>query len=226
MSNYLYDELAEMPEFEYECRELIDKIKKTAFEELRKENKELKDKLARLEAIEKVYKDWENEKQILRRAMEKAKDDAVSQLKKNRIKELFGDNIVNGYAIDSTRIEKDCPMCHGTRKIELKDALDKIYRVDCPYCWSMYEYKVIKVKLLELLDNTNNVISRYYGGIEGKNEKWVYKETDDEKPFEDINVYDAIFTSEEIAEQFCKWLNEKEQKKWAEKDKVLNAQEK
>lgn len=222
---YRDDEIAEMSELEYECRELIDKIKKTAFEELRKENEELRGKLARLEAIEKVYKDWENEKQILRKAMEKDKNDAISQLKKNRIKELFGDNFVTGYAIDFTRIEKDCPMCHGTQKIELKDALGKIYKVDCPYCWSIKEYKVIKVKLLELLDNTNNVISRYYGGIGDENKKWVYKETHDEKPFEDINVYDAVFTSDERAEEFCKWLNEKEQKKWAERATALNAQE-
>lgn len=223
MDAEMFDSLA-YPDLDCEFQQLIQKVKKTAFEELRAENKRLKEELDLLKPIKEDYKKWEQEKESEIVKYKQALASVESRVKKARLQELLGDNFTKAYKITWKSVERDCPVCNKTKVIVLKDSLGRVYKERCPYCEiGRHEYRAEEIQLLEILENTSeNILSRYYGRYEEEGKKWVYKETSDNIKFEDIKyVCDAVFLSKEKADEYCEWLNNREHDKWLEEDKKL-----
>lgn len=223
MDAEMFDSLA-YPDLDCEFQQLIQKVKKTAFEELRTENKRLKEELDLLKPIKEDYEKWKQEKESEMFKYKQALADVELKVKKARLKELLGDNFTKAYEIRLKSVARDCPVCNNTRIIVLKDSLGHTYKESCPYCYAnRHEYYAEEIQLLEILENTSeNILSRYYGCYGDANKKWVYQETSDNIKFEDIRyIHDAVFLSKEKADEYCEWLNNREHDKWLEEDKKL-----
>lgn len=223
MDAEIFDSLA-YPDLDCEFQQLVQKVKKTAFEELRAENKRLKEELELLKPIKEDYEKWKQERESEIFKYKQALADVEVRVKKARLKELLGDNFTKAYKITWKSVARDCPVCKNTKVIVLKDSLCRTYKESCPYCYTnRHEYYAEEIQLLEILENTaENIISRYYGHYGEENKKWVYRETSDNIKFEDIRyVSDAVFLSKEKADKYCEWLNNREHDKWLEEDKKL-----
>lgn len=219
----IFDSLA-YPDLDCEFQQLIQKVKKTAFEELQAENKRLKEELDLLKPIKEDYEKWKQEKASEIFKYKQALADVESRVKKARLKELLGDNFTKAYEITRKSVARDCPVCKNTKEIVFKDSLGRTYKVSCPYCFvNRHEYYAEELQLLEILeeDPSKSIFSRYYGRYGLGNKKWVYQETSDNIKFEDIRSCDAVFLSKEKADKYCEWLNNREHNKWLEEDKKL-----
>lgn len=217
--NYFDDEVAEMPKFEAECQDLISHIKQTALNEAREEIESMQSELKSLRKIKENLNNWEKEKAELRAEIEQTKRNAVSQVRKERIRELFEDSLVNAWGVVAEAQPYHCNACNDTQEIIFTDANGEKYRETCQ-CQFKQKYKYIPspMVLLKLVDN-HGVISRYYVSEERDSgngeERWVYKDLCDEKPFDKLNkcAPNNIFKSKKRCQEYCDYLNQNKRDK-------------
>lgn len=203
-----------------ECRALFTHIKEAAIKSAENEISAMREELASLREIKEQKEEWEKEKIRLRLSVDNAVAKAKSEVRRERIKDLFHDSLVTAYSPKCEPVKYDCPACNNTQKITFHDSLGRKYEVNCE-CWRKNRYTlcVQEAKLIKLVDNINDAISRYYQPADG-GERWVYKDLSDDVPVDQIRYYsDAIFASKERCQEYCDYINQKNKVAWANEDK-------
>ena len=188
-------------------REILDEM-----ERLRKENEELSE--------------FRDQRTIYQAELRKAKMEyerkaaqAVKEARQARLLELFGGTPESGWKVDYKReyIEK-CDKCDNERKLHFKAPSGKEMTEPCPHCAKFkYKHSPEEIPLVSFGLGYKNwrkgELIRYYQYTEETDydsgtSSNVYKSG---TPFEKINKYGIVFTDKKTCEEYCAWLNEKEE---------------
>lgn len=194
------------PQVKNEIKLLEDKNKA-----LKKENIELKQKVANLDKLEEELKE----------KIENAKQDFYYEKIGNLIDYI--PNTRNIFHISRTyENASKCNCCDENRKITFTDSLGREYKVNCQ-CSNeklTYFYEKSDIKEMELYkDNASlrlclNVCWDIYGSqsicIYYKDKGMIIEKFDENNPPEDWRK--ALFTDENEAKKYVDWLNKKEEK--------------
>lgn len=191
--------------------EIKNKLKR--FEEknnsLKKENRELKKKVANLNQLENELKE----------KIASAKRDVYKEEMKNLIECI--PNVKEAFSIDYDYIKQEkCNCCDENRGITFTDALGRKYKVACKCNDSKKVYVYKKSTYTFYLEKGNRDLRLYVKMYREDDNKYVeinkdknnfIEKFDENNPPE--NYYNVLFTDENEAKKYVDWLNKKEQEK-------------
>lgn len=216
---YDYDDFYSEPsEFEQQIEEfkasLIGSVKdkyKEEMERLRKENEELQSVKNDWLNIQKEYKD--KNRQIVT-----DKENFERKLKKMRITELLGENLLTGWFPASQRIEKPkCDKCDEGRRIYYEKPSGKRDYETCQCGEPTYFYQPQEIQCIEFYQSKSTWNSEYprmslyfqrkedkdYDAFERCRNPY------NGEPFEDLQSYRIVFFKQEDCQRYCDWKNAK-----------------
>ncbi|MNW38933.1 hypothetical protein D3C74_160130 [compost metagenome] len=222
MDYYDDDFYCEPSEFDQQVEEfkqsLMNSVRdgyKAEMEELRKENAELQDIKRRKDEIEREHT-------LALHQLNSEKSDFENRLKRMRLTELLGENLLIAWFPSSQRNQKPkCDKCDEQRFIRYTTPSGKPASERCDCYESICSYEPEEIECYKFYQSKNSwggdypIVSRYY-------QRKVEREYDSfeacrkpygGEPFEKIERWSVAFNSQEECQKYCDWLNEKEAEK-------------
>jgi len=220
MSNYdeeydEYFELDNVPEVNNLLEQLGDVLKGQVRSDVLTELKELRAENERL-------RDIANNVESLQREAQWAKHDALSQARRETLKELMGEFNETYWGIDYDSIEKPkCDLCDDKRMLRHTFPNGVVAGTSCKCAEKQTVYKPVEVQIAKIvMENYRHspyLYMEYRGrynekGSENLRVESVRRENiyDSKPDFENIDrISRAIFTTRELAQEFCDWKNKR-----------------
>lgn len=229
MCNYYEDEFYEPSEAEAKMQEITDMLKESVKQEIKSELERLREENAELRQYKE--KQRENDAELARalRELKAGKEKLERDVKKARIRELFGDHIVSAWVVQRIYSQKPkCNKCNSERKIEFLSPRGKKCKEDCECSECMVSYVPQKTELIEFKtsDEWSDVKWRcvyysaptiWYDGTEIEDSVHRLSNVYAGEPFSDIGesyrATQTVFLDEAKCREFCDYLNNKEKEK-------------
>lgn len=201
---------AKIEELKNKLREHVKKEIKDELERLREENKKLQGIKENFESIKENY---ERKKAEYKSAIKKA----GAKAGRARLKELMEQfKTVMWSANWSYQYKKKCDKCDKYRKVKVTLPSGNVVDDDCKCAKRKKTYQP-KENLLYMLSDTGGEITGWYKEIaDGYFDtvgRSAYVIVDHNKDFKELeeSVWHTFFTTEEECQEFCNYMNEKEE---------------
>ena len=206
-----------------EFDKLIADFKQSLISAVKQEHQEEMNRLREENArLQSVKNDWEKIKEERRADHEELKR-KMKESDRKSLKELLDSSaLLVMWKVGSARIEKDkCDKCDEQRRIYYTTPRGKRTYEECECQDSAYNYFPCEALRYEFgqKDRERTVIAwykkmeRYSGHACLEDWSTVGDLNADQKPFDEITQYDAVFKDKEKCQEYCDWLNERENKK-------------
>lgn len=229
MNSYYDDEFYEPSEAEAKMQEIAEMLKGSVKQEIMNELERLRSENAEL----RQYKDkqQENDAELARalRELKAAKANLERDVKKARIKELFGDYIVSAWVVQRIYSHKPkCDKCNSERKIEYLTPRGNKRTEDCECSECTVSYVPKQTELIEFETKTEwgdikwrrvyySAPSIWHDGTEIEDSvhriNWVYKGESFADISDSYRATQIVFLDESKCKEFCDYLNNKEKEK-------------
>ncbi|GIO40188.1 hypothetical protein J41TS12_50490 [Paenibacillus antibioticophila] len=214
-----YDEPSEfdqqVDEFKQSLMKSVRDEYKAEMDRLRKENAELQDVKRRKDEIEREHCHALNQ-------FESDKLNLENRLKRMRLTELLGENLLIGWFPSSQDNKKPkCDKCDEQRRIHFKTPSGKPADEWCECAKSVRSYKPEEIECYQFYQSKNSwggkypTVSRYYQRKEDReyDSFEACKTPYGGEPFEEVTYWRVVFDSQEECQKYCDWLTAKEAEK-------------
>lgn len=197
-------------ELKNELRESVKKEVKDELEKLREENKKLQNIK---ENFESIKEDYERKKEECKSAMKKAGTKAA----RARLKALMEQFKVATWSVKwDYQYKKKCNKCDKDRKIKVTLPSGNVVDDDCKCSISKKVYQLRENLLYMLSDTSGKVVAWYkstdgYFGADGCSADTIVDHNKDFKELEIKNLWHTFFTTKEECQEFCDYMNRKEE---------------
>lgn len=229
MNNYYDDEFYEPSEAEAKMQEITDMLKESVKQEIKSELEWLRSENAELRQYKE--KQRENDAELARalRELKAEKEKLERDVKKARIRELFGDDIVSAWVVKRVYSQKPkCDKCNSERKIEFLSPRGKKCKEDCECSECTVSYVPQKTELIQIKTDTEwgdvkwkrvyySAPTIWHDGTEIEDSVQHVSRVYTGESFADIgDSYRAtgtVFLDETKCKEFCDYLNNKVKEK-------------
>ena len=214
----MYDDyFFEPSEFDQEIEAFKETLRASVKKEVQQELDDLREEVAELRLLKRNFDDSVRQYKVECERREREAQRAIDDAKRMRVNELLSAVAPFAWAIETKGHKPPkCDKCDALRRRYYTTPLGRKTYESCTCDHIIYTYYVKKAPIIELCYG-NREISQVTYLIKEGGEYERYRTTEtvfcDEKPFEKINSYHAMFRSETKARLYAAWLNRKEAEK-------------
>lgn len=213
MNEYGYDDFYEPSEFDQEIEELKDRLRESVKKEILEELEQLRKDKDELDLLKMEFEERVRAAREDYRRKEVEAQRAIDNAKRTRFQELVSAVAPRGWMVDwNNAYPPKCDQCDADRYRHFTSPMGRDMKEECACRKLITKYLVKEAPLLCVRYRDNGISQVSYlikRGAEPYFENSAHVVCD-EKPFEEIRKYDALFIDKDRATQYVAWLNEQE----------------
>ncbi|MBU5672690.1 hypothetical protein [Paenibacillus brevis] len=219
-----YDEdfYCEPSEFERQIDEFKQSLMKSVRDEYKAEMELLRKENEELQEFKKRKTEMEAEHVRALSIVQSEKRDLENRLKRMRLTELLGENLLIGWFPSSQDNKKPkCDKCDEHRRIHYKTPSGRSEHEMCECSKSVRSYKPEEIECYKFYQSKNSwggdypTVSLYYQRkVEQEYDSFeARREPFGGEPFEKVSRWNVVFNSQVECQKYCDWLTAKEAEK-------------
>lgn len=217
------DDFYEPSEFEFKIEELKEELRSSVKKEYTDRIEHLEAELARLKDIRDNYDEKVRELNVAKQNAEIAAANAENVARKASLHKLLEPMRVDAWAIDRkiVYVKDKCDKCDARRYLHYITPMGREAKEPCECSKQKNVFSLVEAEVYELVGRSGGSGVKIYYQYERQSDyDWddrfriTYRVYKDGTAFEDI-IFPAdgiIFLNKEKAQEFCDWLNNKEEK--------------
>lgn len=219
-SQFEFYDTARMTEFDSTVEQFKAQLRECVKDEWVSEMARLREENAKYADIKARWAEIELERQRERDEVERVKSNAENHARYARMEELFADVCSEVYTVNAVvKAKPKCGRCDDSRRIHYRNPITgKDMSETCPYCGEnllVSEPEMLaayEVQLRNEYSGFNSLTAWYKNPKSNDGYLHVVTDWDDDRPFENIQRHDAYFKSRERCQEYCDWLNERDER--------------
>lgn len=212
-------------EFDQRIAELKEALASEVKQEYLDKIKELQEEVASL----KEFRDKKDEYDEVLRNIKRKEEGLKKEYSTKRLKELIGDFSVPAYTISDSAefVYPKCDKCDKDRRVKFYSPSGREYTEDCSCAKKICNFSIKEARLVRFGTTCNGQYVFHYYAPQNNMNDYMRSDLDFEycvnlitrgnksewKSFDDINPYRAVFTEKDFCEEYCKYLQDKEEAK-------------